>query len=69
MESEEESLSGMEERLSEVRKRVMTLEWDKSHSQLNSGMEQKYGQLKAEQEELQKKVGTIKADMKEKDAA
>ncbi len=59
----------MKDRLSDLRQRVMTLEWDKSHSQLNSSMEAKYLQMKAEYEELQKKVDGIKAEMKEQEEA
>src|SRR3989338_7027284 len=58
----------MKDKLSELRKRIMTLEWDKSHNQLNSSMEAKYAQIKTECEALQKKVDVVKAEMKEQDA-
>ncbi len=58
------TLSGMKEKLSELRNRIMTLEWDKSHNQLNSSMEAKYLQIKVEYESLQKKVEGIKAELK-----
>ena len=54
-------LTEMKDKLSELRQRVMTLEWDKSHSQLNSSMEVKYLQMKVEYEQLQKKVDELKA--------
>ena len=62
-------LSDMKEKLSEFRKRIMTLEWDKSHNQLNSSMEAKYAQIKTECEALQKKVDGIQAELKEKETA
>jgi hypothetical protein len=66
-EGQENSLAMLEQRLSELRKRVMTLEWDKSHNQLNSGMEEKYILIKAEFEALQKKVGEEKAQIRLKE--
>lgn len=63
------SLSELKDRLSDLRQRVMTLEWDKSHSQLNSSMEAKYIIMKAEYEELLKKVDGMKAEAKEQEAA
>ena len=62
-------LDVMKEKLSDLRKRIMTLEWDKSHNQLNSSMEAKYVQIKTECEALQKKVDVTKAELKEKEAA
>ena len=62
-------LSVMEEKLYELRKRIMTLEWDKSHNQLNSSMEMKYAQAKTELEALQKQVDGIKAEIKGKEVA
>ena len=64
VQDENAPLNVMEEKLSDLRKRIMTLEWDKSHNQLNSSMEAKYGQIKTECEALQKKVDGIKAEMK-----
>ena len=63
----ETDLNVMKEKLSDLRKRIMTLEWDKSHNQLNSSMEAKYAQIKTECDALQKKVDGIKAELKEQD--
>ena len=62
-------LDVMKEKLSDLRKRIMTLEWDKSHNQLNSSMEAKYVQIKTECEALQKKVDVTNAELKEKETA
>ncbi len=67
MQEEKMPLEEMKEKLSDLRKKVMTLEWDKSHNQLNSSMEAKYAQIKTECEALQKKVDDVKAEMKEQD--
>ena len=67
MQEETTSLSDMKDKLSELRKRIMTLEWDKSHNQLNSSMEVKYAQIKTEYETLQKKVDGIVAVIKEQE--
>lgn len=69
MDEGNDSFSGMVEKLAELKKRIMTLEWDKSHNQLNSSMEAKYLLIKAEFESLQKKVDAIRAEMKEKEIA
>ena len=65
MQEQSQSLTVMEERLHDLRKRIMTLEWDKSHNQLNSSMELKYAQIKSEYESLEKAVSGIKAELKE----
>lgn len=62
-------LNVMEENLFDLKKKLMTLEWDKSHNQLNSGMEAKYAQIKTAYEELQKKVSGAKAELRENEAA
>ncbi|MBI2143410.1 hypothetical protein HYU20_03665 [Candidatus Woesearchaeota archaeon] len=62
-------LSDMKEKLRDMRKRLMTFEWDKSHNQLNSSMEMKYSQIKTECEALQKKVDGMHAELKEQEAA
>ncbi len=62
-------LSDMKEKLREMNKRLMTLEWDKSHNQLNSSMELKYSQIKVDFEALQKKVESMQAELKEHEAA
>ena len=67
VQEEKMPLEEMKEKLSDLRKRIMTLEWDKSHNQLNSSMEAKYAQIKTECEALQKKIDDVKAEMKEQD--
>ena len=57
----QESLETMKEKLLDLKRQIMTLEWDKSHSQLNSGMEAKYIQVKAAYESLSKEVEDMKA--------
>ncbi len=61
-------LSDMKEKLREMNKRLMTLEWDKSHNQLNSSMELKYSQIKVDFEALRKKVESMQAELKEHEA-
>ncbi len=39
-----------------LRKRLLTLEWDKTNNQLNAGIADKLGPLKKEYEELAKKA-------------
>ena len=65
---ESTEFNAMKDKLSELKMRVMTLEWDKSHNQLNSSMEAKYLQIKTEFEALQKKVDGIKAEAKLEEA-
>ncbi len=67
--SENMPLSDMKEKLRSMKNRIMTLEWDKSHNQLNSSMELKYSQIKTECEALQKKVDSMQAGLKEQEAA
>ena len=67
VQEEKMPLEEMKEKLSDLRKRIMTLEWDKGHNQLNSSMEAKYAQIKTECEALQKKIDDVKAEMKEQD--
>lgn len=62
-------LGDMKEKLRDMKNRIMTLEWDKSHNQLNSSMELKYSQIKVECEALQKKVDSMQAELKEQKAA
>ncbi len=69
VQEEKMPLEDMKEKLSDLRNRIMTLEWDKSHNQLNSSMEAKYAQIKTEFESLQKKVDGIKEKLKEEEAA
>ena len=62
-------LSVMEEKLYDLRKRLMTLEWDKSHNQLNSSMEAKFAEIRTECEKLQKVVDGAKAEAKQQELA
>ena len=62
-------LSVMEEKLHDFRKRLMTLEWDKTHNQLNSSMEAKYAEIRAECEKLQKVVDGAKAEARQQELA
>ncbi|MBI2549884.1 hypothetical protein HYV83_01750 [Candidatus Woesearchaeota archaeon] len=68
VQEEKMPLEELKEKLSDLRKRIMTLEWDKSHNQLNSSMEAKYVQIKTDCEALQKKVDGIKAETNGQDA-
>ena len=61
-------LSDLKEKLRDMKKKLMTFEWDKSHNQLNSSMELKYSQIKVEFETLQKRVDGIQAELKEQEA-
>ena len=56
-----ESMETLKEQLLDLKRKLMTFEWDKSHSQLNAGMEAKYVQTKADYESLNKKVEDLKA--------
>ena len=62
-------LSAVEEQLYDFRKRLMTLEWDKTHNQLNSSMEAKYAEIRAECEKLQKVVDDAKAEARQQELA
>ena len=44
------------ERLNDVNRKLLTLEWDKRNNQLNPGMEAKYTKLRTERAELEKLV-------------
>ena len=46
----------LKERLGEINKVLLTMEWDKKHNQLNIGMEDKYTELKAEHEKILAKI-------------
>ena len=48
-------------KLREVRMRLQTLEWDKTHNQLNSGMEAKYLELKQKHDTLTKQLSETQA--------
>jgi len=44
------------ERMAFLKKRLLTLEWDKAQNQLNSGMEEKMVELRKEYNDLQSKA-------------
>lgn len=46
-------------RIAYLRKRALTLEWDKRHNQLNAGMESKFEEIKKELAELEPKLQSI----------
>ncbi|MBI2664235.1 hypothetical protein HYX10_02730 [Candidatus Woesearchaeota archaeon] len=46
----------IKERIRDIDKRLMTMEWDKEHNQLNAGMETVYNELKEEQSKLAEKI-------------
>ena len=62
-------LSDMKEKLYDLRKRLMTLDWDKTHNQLNSSMEAKYAEIRTECEKLQKVVDSAKAEAMQQELA
>ena len=62
-------LSDMKEKLYDLRKRLMTLDWDKTHNQLNSSMEAKYAEIRTECEKLQKVVDSAKAEANQQELA
>jgi|WetSurMetagenome_2_1015567.scaffolds.fasta_scaffold63131_6 hypothetical protein len=47
--------------LDSIRKRLLTLDWDKKHNQLNAGMESSYNELKAKFKELEEQKQKIKS--------
>jgi len=46
----------LKEKLGDINKKLLTMEWDKKHNQLNSGMESKYTELKEEHDKIVKKI-------------
>jgi hypothetical protein len=54
-------LKAVDEGLDAIRKRLLTLEWDKKHNQLNAGMESSYNELKAKFKELEEQKAKIKS--------
>jgi len=50
---ENENIDTLKERFDYLKKRLLTLEWDKTHNQLNAGMEYKYEEFKKELAELE----------------
>jgi hypothetical protein len=56
---EELNETELKEKLAELRKKILTFEWDKDHNQLNAGMESKFLQTKEEYEKLKKKADSL----------
>jgi thiamine biosynthesis lipoprotein ApbE len=52
----EEAKQKLKEQLNEVDRQLRTMDWDKQQNQFNAGMEEKYSQLKAQHENLAKKL-------------
>ena len=52
-EQQRTELSG---RLSDINKKLLTMEWDRKHNQLNAGMETKYAQLKEEHDKIIERI-------------
>ncbi len=50
-----------EERISHIRKRILTLEWDKENNQINAGMLKQYEDLKKEFSSLNEKLRGLRA--------
>lgn len=48
------------ERMSDMRKTLLTLEWDKKQNQIHFGMEEKYNKLKEEYKALEKQLSALK---------
>ena len=46
----------LKEKLGDINKKLLTMEWDKKHNQLNIGMESKYTELKAEHDKILKEI-------------
>jgi hypothetical protein len=46
----------LKEKLGDIKKKLLTMEWDKKHNQLNIGMESKYAELKAEHDKILKQI-------------
>jgi len=46
----------LKEKLGDINKKLLTMEWDKKHNQLNIGMESKYTELKAEHDKILKQI-------------
>lgn len=54
-----------EGKISYLRKRILTLEWDKENNQLNTGMMKQYDELKKEYNRLNEKLKIIKSGKEE----
>ena len=46
----------LKEKLGEIDKKILTMEWDKDHNQLNMGMESRYVELKAEHDKIVEQI-------------
>ena len=64
-ETKNESLENIRERMSDMRKTLLTLEWDRRHNQIHIGMESRYNKLKEEYGALEKQLSELKALEKE----
>lgn len=60
-ETADSQTSSIEENMNQIRKRLLTLEWDKKHNQLNVGMESSYNELKAKYKELEEQKAKLKS--------
>ncbi len=49
-----------EKKVSSLRKRILTLEWDKENNQLNAGMLRQYEEMKKEYDRLNERLRSIK---------
>ncbi len=61
VETSQQEENEAEEKLSQVRKRILTLEWDRENNQLNSGMLKQYEDLKKELNLLNEKLRSIRS--------
>ena len=48
----EQQRAELKEKLGEINKKLLTMEWDKEHNQLNAGMESTYTELKTEHDKI-----------------
>lgn len=60
--SEVEEERQMEEKLSDIKRRMATLEWDISHNQLHEGKKAYYESLKKEKDDLERKLKETKTE-------
>lgn len=52
----EQQRTKLREKLGDINKKLLTMEWDKKRNQLNVGMETKYTELKEEHEKILAKI-------------
>ncbi len=55
------SAEQMLERMSDMRKTLLTLEWDRKHNQIHIGMESRYNKLKEEYQALEKQLNELRS--------